>query len=100
MFLTVYTSLRAQMPIECIHSGESLLASLTCVRPDVQVKCLVSLTVMLTSKPFLTTGPLALEGSLLIVRSQMSSKIEMSRKGTTAAGHRAYESGFGPPPVS
>lgn len=99
MFLAVDTTFGAKMPIKSVHASECLLATFARVRADVQVKCLMALAVMLSRKALLASRPLALERAFLIVGPKMTSKIEMPRESTSAAGHGAGKASLGSPSI-
>lgn len=79
------------MPIESIHPGKRLLASVTSIRPQVQMKRLVTLAIMLTRKALFASRPLALERSLLIMTPEMTFQVEMTSKRASAPRYRAHE---------
>lgn len=60
------------MPIQRIHAGKRLVASLARKRAVVGMQLLVALAVMLSGKALATARPLALEGTLLVVGSHMT----------------------------
>ena len=63
------------MSIQSIHARKGLAASLASIGPDVEVERLMPLAVMLASKTFLATRPLALERPLFVMRSQVALKL-------------------------
>lgn len=83
-----------QMPVESVHARKGLLASFARVRPDVKMQCLVSLAVVLSCKALVAPGPLALERPLFVVRSNVTSKIEVAGKGAAASRNRTLEIGL------
>lgn len=58
--------------VQRVHASKRLLAAITGVRTQVEVQGLVPLAIMLAGKTLFATRPLALEWSLLVVRSQMT----------------------------
>jgi len=58
--------------IQRVHASKRLLAAIAGVRAQVEVQRLVPFTIVLAGETLLATRPLALEWSLLIVRSQVT----------------------------
>jgi uncharacterized protein (DUF697 family) len=58
--------------VQCVHASKRLLAAIAGVRAQVEVQGFVPLAVVLAGEALLATRPLALEWSLLIVRSQVT----------------------------
>lgn len=60
------------MAVQRVHASKRLLAAIASVRAQVEVQGLVPLAIVLAGETLLTTRPLALEWSLLIVRPQVT----------------------------
>ena len=60
------------MAVQRVHASKRLLATIAGVRAQVEVQGLVPLAIVLAGETLLATRPLALEWSLLIVRSQVT----------------------------
>ena len=60
------------MAVQRVHASKRFLATIAGVRAQVEVQGLVPLAIVLAGETLLATGPLALEWSLLIVRSQVT----------------------------
>jgi hypothetical protein len=58
--------------VQRVHASKRLLAAIAGVRAQVEVQGLVPLAIVLAGETLLATRPLALEWSLLIVRSQVT----------------------------
>lgn len=82
------------MPIKGVHARKGFLAPFTRVRPDIQMERLVALAIVLSCKALVAPRPLALKRPLLVMRSNMPSKIEMTSERAAAPWDRALEVGL------
>ena len=85
--------MKLTVSVESVHPSEVLLTSLARIRTNVQMQLLVPLAIVLTSKAFLTSRPLARIRLLLRMRAQMSLEIEVASESTSTARNRALEVG-------
>jgi len=87
----INTAFRFEVAVQCVHASKRLLATIASVRAQVEVQGLVPLAIVLAGETLLATRPLALEWSLLVVRSQMTLQVEMAGKRAPTARDRADE---------
>ena len=85
--------MKLTVSVESVHPSEVLLTSLARIRSNVQMQLLVPLAIVLTSKAFLASRPLASIRLLLRMRAQMSLQIEVASESTSTARNRAFEVG-------
>lgn len=89
--LALSSSVRPQMAIQRIHASECALTTLANIRPQIEMKMLVAFAVVLPCEALITARPLALEGPLLVVRTEMPLQVEMSGESAPTARDRADE---------
>lgn len=79
------------MTVESIHPSKVLLTPFTRVRPNIEMKLLVPLAVMLSGKSLATPRPFTLIGFFFGMRTKMTLQIEVSRESTATSGDRTLE---------
>jgi len=70
--LTLRTTFRTQVSVQRIHSGKLLITAIARERPVIGVQLFMSFAIVLTSKAFATSRPVALERLLLVMRPDVS----------------------------
>ena len=79
------------MPVESVHPSEVLLTPFARIRPNIKMKLLMPLAVVLSGESLATPRPFALIGFYFGMRTQMTLQIEVSCERTATPWYGTLE---------